>query len=320
MFLVHLSAEQAPLLAAAVAGACRIGNRWSTAFQPRFLALIFQELLGETLDFEQLEAIDVEAAAGLFPQPQQRRELVELLVLAEMLVNPVPPELERSIERWAARLGVDDRSLVMARDVAFNSRSQAQSDFYRLFWMGVEDRQTAGFEQLLELHGPKAWTFTFEPDAALAARWRALATAPPGSLGAAVWRHYQTNRFTTPGELGGANAALAHHDWLHVLGDYQVDVVGEVENAAFGAASSSVPGANLWFLGVMAMYEGGLFDSVVAGGQQNCVSAPGVPERVVAALKRGRQCSRDLLAIDYFTVADQPLKELQEAWGIAPRC
>ena len=53
-----------------------------------------------------------------------------------------------------------------------------------------------------------------------------------------------------------------HHDWLHVLGNYDVTVIGEVENAAFGAASSNKPGATLWFLGVMAMYEGGLFDSV----------------------------------------------------------
>ena len=91
----------------------------------------------------------------------------------------------------------------------------------------------------------------------LATQWRSLAQLPEGTLGAAVWAHYQNHGFQTPGELGGANAALAHHDWLHVLGNYDVTVIGEVENAAFGAASSNKPGATLWFLGVMAMYEGG---------------------------------------------------------------
>ena len=39
-------------------------------------------------------------------------------------------------------------------------------------------------------------------------------------------------------------------------------------------------------------------------------------ERVVHALKRGRECRQDLLAIDYFTIADQPLIDLQKAWGL----
>ena len=101
-----------------------------------------------------------------------------------------------------------------------------------------------------------------------------------------------------------------------MLGNYDVTVIGEVENAAFGAASSNKPGATLWFLGVMAMYEGGLFDSVVAGSHPHQISAPGMAERVAHALRRGRQCQQDLLAIDYFTVADQPLIKLQQNWGI----
>ena len=35
-----------------------------------------------------------------------------------------------------------------------------------------------------------------------------------------------------------------HHDWLHVLGNYDVTVIGEVENAAFGAASCNKTGAS----------------------------------------------------------------------------
>ena len=82
-------------------------------------------------------------------------------------------------------------------------------------------------------------------------------------------------------------------------------------NAAICAANSNKPGSTLWFLGVMAMYEGGLFDSVVAGSHPHQISAPGMAERVAHALRRGRQCQQDLLAIDYFTVADQPPIKLQ---------
>ena len=316
MFLAHTTVTQAPEVAAAVVGACRIGDAWGSEFQPRFLGLIFRELLGVDLDFKAINGISVHEAAQSFPDPLQRLELIELMVLAEMMLNPVPAKLEASVESWARELGVHDRSLVLARDVASQARQQAQTDFYRLFWMGEEDQRQKGFDQLLKAHGPQSWTFTMEPDPALAAQWRSLAELPDDTLGAAVWQHYQRHGFTTPGELGGANAALAHHDWLHVLGNYDVNMIGEVENAAFGSASSSVTGATLWFLGVMAMYEGGLFDSVVAGSHPHQISAPGMSERVVHALKRGRACRQDLLAIDYFTIADQPLIELQRAWGL----
>ena len=64
------------------------------------------------------------------------------------------------------------------------------------------------------------------------------------------------------------------------------------------------------------MFEGGLFDSVGAGCKPQQISAAAGPERVAHALQRGKQCKQDLLAIDYFSVADQPLVDLQEAWGI----
>ena len=319
MFLAHTKIEDSPALAAAVIGACRLKGGWVSEFQPFFLELIFKELLGVELDFNKLKGIDASVAVKIFTESKQRLELIELLVLVEMMVNPVPPELESSIENWANILGVEDRSLLLARDVALQCRAQAQSDFYRLFWMGEEDLQSSKFPDLLKKHGPQAWTFTVEPDESLSSKWNSLSLSPKGSIGEAVWNHYQSNGFIIPGELGGANAALAHHDWLHVLGDYKVDLVGEVENAAFGAASSSMPGSTLWFLGVMAMYEGGLFDSVVTGGQRNCISAPGIPERIVNALKRGRQCNIDLLSIDYFSVAERQLKDLKREWQISSK-
>ena len=135
MFLTHIPHTQAVDLAAAIAGACRSPQGWTNELQPHFLQLIFQGLLRETIDFESIDAIDVATAAQRFPTPAQRTELVELLVLTEMLVNPVPPALEQSIEAWAKALNVEDRSLVIARDVVYGSRAQAKSDFYRLMWI-----------------------------------------------------------------------------------------------------------------------------------------------------------------------------------------
>ena len=51
MFLAHTTITQAPEVAAAVVGACRIGDSWGSDFQPRFLGLLFRELVGIDLDF-----------------------------------------------------------------------------------------------------------------------------------------------------------------------------------------------------------------------------------------------------------------------------
>jgi hypothetical protein len=219
MFLSHTTPDQALQVAASVAGACRLNGRWCSEFQPYFLNLIFRELLDINIDFHKINAIDVDQAQAIFQGNIQRRELIELLVLTEMMLNPIPEELERSLEHWAQQLNVHDRALTLARDVAGQARAQAQSDFYRLFWMGEEDREQQGFEELLKQHGPQAWTFTVEENPDLATQWRSLAQLPEGTLGAAVWAHYQNHGFQTPGELGGANAALAHHDWLPCAGE-----------------------------------------------------------------------------------------------------
>ena len=141
MFLSHTTPDQALQVAASVAGACRLNERWHSEFQPYFLSLIFRELLDVNIDFNTINAIDVDQAQALFPGDLQRRELIELLVLTEMMLNPIPEELEYSLEHWAQQLNVHDRALILARDVAGQARAQAQSDFYRLFWMGEEDRE-----------------------------------------------------------------------------------------------------------------------------------------------------------------------------------
>ena len=168
MFLSHTTPDQALQVAASVAGACRLNGRWCSEFQPYFLNLIFRELLDINIDFHKINAIDVDQAQAIFQGNIQRRELIELLVLTEMMLNPIPEELERSLEHWAQQLNVHDRALTLARDVAGQARAQAQSDFYRLFWMGEEDREQQGFEELLKQHGPQAWTFTVEENPDLA--------------------------------------------------------------------------------------------------------------------------------------------------------
>lgn len=317
MFLIHSSLDQAPLLAGALVGSCR-GEGWLTPLQPRFLGVLFDRLLGYEADFDRLAPRSPEEVLQALPTAEQRLELVELMVTLEMLCAAIPAELEASIEHWAELLGVEDRSLRLARDLAAHASAQALLDFYRYNWIGEQDRLSPAFEGLLARHGERAYALTVEPDPAEAARWRALEHCPTGSIGRTLWDFYQERGFGFPGEPGAANAALAHHDWIHVLGDFDTTPMGEMEVTAFQAAASTLPGATLGFIGAVSIFQTGLLPSlVVPPGCSHALEVPGGPERIADAIRRGRACQRDVYRqIDFFAVADDPLLICRSRWGI----
>ena len=122
--------------------------------------------------------------------------------------------------QWATALHVHDRSLLYARDLMRGELTKAIHDFYRMNWIGDLDRRSPGFVALVRHAGDKAYAITIQPDATEAARWIALGSSPQGSIGRSLWEFYQMRGFTVPGQPGSVNAAVAQHDWEHVLADY----------------------------------------------------------------------------------------------------
>jgi len=319
MFLIHTSPDQAPLLAAAVVSACRLGHEWPSSLQPQLLQLLFHRLLGVAFDLDQLAPVEPAELGEALPQPAQRREFIELLVLMEMVCRPIPPELQASVEFWASALGVDDRTVLLARDLTRHAQARATADFYRLNWIGEGDDQLdPHFQALLGQYGSVAYALTMEPDPVELRRWAGLEQCPPQSLGRGLWDFYQQRGFRLPGEPGAANAALAHHDWVHLVAGYDTTPIGELEVTAFMAAASASPGAMLGFLGAVSIYETGLLKSVVLQEPyRQILSDPSGCERVAEAIRCGAACRVDpLLEVDYFSLADQPLQLIREQWGL----
>lgn len=318
MFLIHNSPEQAPLLASALVGACRLPDGWPSPAQPRVLAVLFEKLLGFDGDFNQLAPVEPAVVAAALTDHEQRRELIELMATMEMMCRPIPNALQDQIEGWAVALGVEDRVLTLARDLACQARSQATADFYRLNWIGDGAPQKEHhFDELLKINGPAAYALTIEPDVGEAARWARLASCPEGSLGRTLWQFYLDHGFKLPGEIGGASPALARHDWVHVIAGYETTAIGELEVTAFMASASRTPGAMLGFVGAVSLYETGLLQSVVTHSYSQTLSAPNGAERVAAAIQNGKKCRIDPLGrIDYFTIADQSLEQIRRDWGL----
>lgn len=318
MFLIHNSPDQAPLLAAAIVGACRSSTGWAAPAQPAVLQTLFQNLLGFNADFDEISPTEPSAVLAALPEASQRRELIELMVTMEMLCSPIPPVLQASVDQWANELGVEDRVLLLARDLFRQSLARATADFYRLNWIGEADPQAdPKFQSLLEHYGATAYALTFEPDQKESERWRQLECYPDGSLGSELWKFYRKRNFKLPGEVGAANAALAQHDWVHVIADYDTTAIGELEVTAFMASASRAPGAMLGFVGAVSLYETGLLRSVVTHSYSRTLSDGDGVERVAAAIRKGARCRVDpLVGVDYFAIASSPLVAVRQAWGL----
>jgi hypothetical protein len=318
MFLIHTPPEHAEIVARAVVGACRLEG-WQSPVQPKLLHTLFNRLLGQELDFEKIEPLSPAEVAGTLRTPVQREELIHLMVAIEILCNPIPERLERSVIHWATALHVHERSLLYARELARGELTKAVHDFYRLNWIGELDRRSPEFEALLRHAGDKAYALTVEADAVEAARWTALSSCPQGSLGRSLWEFYQIRGFKVPGQPGSVNTAVAQHDWEHVLADYGTTPMGEIEVISFQTAATRTPGAMLGLVGVLALFESGLMPASLIVSQQagHNLSAPGGIERMAEAVARGAACNSDLLLdVDFFQYAHNPLEEIRSRFAI----
>jgi hypothetical protein len=134
-------------------------------------------------------------------------------------------------------------------------------------------------------------------DAALEARFQALADLPTGSFGRAFWDFYQSNGYAFPGNTQALNRDFAvPHDSTHVLAGYSADPRGELLTSTFTAAMHDdhpvsghiLPVIYSWHLGIkindVAQSAQGALDPeefwhAWARGERTRISGNGRPSR-----------------------------------------
>jgi hypothetical protein len=257
-----------------------------------------------------------------------RTRAVQVMLLAALVLRPLPPEVVDRVAATADELGVDDGMIDVARRFADGALGLAAQDFQRNGYTEVwSEEDCDALHTSVQLHDP--WDVAVA-DPALAARWAALVDLAEGTLGREVWQMYQARGFEFPGNPGSAPPLLAQHDWVHVLGGYGTTVESELEVFAFIARANDDLRAFSLLAMVISLFETGYLRT----GAGLFEASPGhlsvgrsMAIRVADAMRRGALCrdqvrctdSIDYLGVDWFELAHLPVEEVRERFSVSPK-
>jgi hypothetical protein len=315
-------AIEARLIAGGVAGAVAMDGQLA-GLQRLMIEALTESMTGFVVPATALPRIGPEAfAQGMRLRSEMfRRRMIQFMLLAALVLDPLPETVVARIGEYADQLGVDDDMVRVAHRFARHTFGLALVDFDRSGYMQTWDPSRSG-----ALHTSRELATAWEEcvrDDALAARWTALRDLPDDSLGGAVARFYDARGFAFPGAAGSAPPLLAQHDWVHVLAEYGSTVEAEIEVFAFIARGNDDPRAFSLLAQVISLFETGYAATGMGLFQydRGHLSHQGMAVRLADAMRRGALSAAanggtDLMALDWFAFADLPLTEARARLGV----
>ena len=319
-----LTVAEVQVIAGAVAAACAPGDGL-TRVQTGVLNAMCEFLLGVPLDLDIVRRVGVAEFAEAMTNcdPSLVHRIIQAMLVGELLLSPIPEDVCRRVEAYAAAVNVDDEAIGTARDIAQSSMGLAMIDFERGgYFDNHGDPASLGLPAMPSTTWQQYWD-----NPQLARRWQALESCPDGSLGQGVWRFYTARGFSFPGTTHSAPPRLAQHDWIHVLAEYgsvvesEIEVFGLIARASpdFGAFSLLAMVISLFETGSIAEGAGGFFQRDAGHVSRD---APRMGVRLGDAMSRGKRVANslqaagrttdaDLLGVDWFAYADRSVEDLR---------
>lgn len=320
-----VSRDEAVLIARGIASAVEPEGGLDPV-QVSLLGEVTEALMGLRVDFGSLAGLGADAlAAALAERPEEfRRRVVHHMVLGELILRPIPPEVARRVAVYATALAVDDQFVRIARRYAQGAFGLAWLDLHRSGF--AEHWEMARMDQLKTTVRLEDQLAVGVEDPALAERWAAFEHLSPGTLGRSVWDMYRGRGFGLPGAVGGASAYLAQHDFVHVLADYGTNLNGELEVFALIGRADPDPKGFAWLATLVGLFETGyVADAGFFSGdlEERRLDSSAMHIRIADAMRRGRElCLRlgtDLLHIDYHDFAEHPVERARSELGFEPK-
>ena len=286
-----------------------------TDVQAALLEAIASALTGIEVDYRHLEPMGPDELAVVLEAHDNafRQRIVHHMVLAELVLRPLPTEVAARVARYAAALGIDDRFVRVARRYAQGAYGLAWMDLRRSgFVEHVQDADKGQSPGAAEALVPQ------ELDPETEELWESYAEFPQGSLGWAVRQMYDSRGFALPGSADGASKHLAQHDYMHVLADYGTNLKGELEVFACIGRADPDPKGFAWLATLIGLFETGYISDTgffERDVRERHIQAPGMHHRIADAIRRGkaveRHCGTDLFVFDFAAEAHLPVPEVR---------
>jgi len=299
----------AMLAVASVRGADRItdADRASVAAASRY---IFRR--SGPLDFASLPAAKPADLAAVIADRGLAAEALSFLTVMAFVDGVLDREKIASVLDYANALDIEAAYLTELSEAAEGHLSWALMDMTRRNVESITG-QTLLSEDVM------AWLLPYRaaPNAALAARFYALARLPQGSFGRAFWEFYRANRYEFPGNPAAANAAfVVPHDSTHLLSGYDTSAAGEILVSTFTAAMHPKYPMAGHVLPVIFSWHLGIKINDVAGSATGALD----PERFWLAWARGSEIAIDVFdpGWDFWAATKESLDELRRRYGLSP--
>jgi len=307
-------------MATAVAPSSGITNA-----QAAILGAVTKAVTGYDVDYHDLGPVGPGELASLLAERDlsYRHRIVHHMVLAEIVLRPLPSDVAARVSQYATALGVSDDFVALAHHYAEGTLDLAAFDLRR---SGFDERWDDDRSTPLHTKTPLPDPFDGIVDPELEAQWERFATLDEGSLGRGVWTMYQTRGFQLPGTVGAASAYLAQHDFVHVLADYGTRMECELEAFALVGRADPDPKGFAWLATMIGLFETGYVDSqgpFNSNLEKHHLQLDGMDVRLADAIRRGKVIAehygRDLLEVDYHEFAEWPVDDVRRTLGIPPK-
>ena len=252
-----------------------------------------------------------------------RRRLLRLFTLVELILYPMPEAATNTLKQVAESLRISDEFIDIVREYSQRAYGIAAKDLERKGYLGDPTIVRMGYKNMRinkELTDPYD---ADEDDPRLLRQWQDLENCDQDTLGRNIWEYYQGRGFTFTGQKGSVNPTIAQHDWIHLLGDFNTTIEGELEVFSFiGSAIPDIKGFS-FLIAIVSLFETGRLESW-GGGVLNAdkghLDLPGMPERVADAIRRGRICNKDVMyGIDYFEYKDLHIETVRKLLSIVSK-
>ena len=299
-------AHMQPALAALV-GSCDVDGGPSDE-QWALVGALATSYFHTPIDVRAIEPISPEQAARALDEVQRQR-VFQLMAFAEMCRHPLTEAQVARTESYARAFGISDEALVMTRDLVTGGNAAAEADFMRTF-----DQHRGDLEEPALAHhadgGPGA-----VPDEVFE-QVRGLRDCPAGSLGRTYVEFYDDNGFELPNPADPYAGVFMAHDMTHVIAGYGPSGLEEIALGAMQIGMADTETHWIQFLGNLGVHEARFVHHTDA---PPVLAEPGAMDVVAHAFERGLATAHDFTIADHLSMAELPLEQVRDHFGVAPR-